>query len=69
MQHDIARCISFLSQSETLYPGEVLAMGTVGNGCGYESLRFLDDGDVVEVEVQGIGTMRNQLRKDTRRQK
>jgi 2-keto-4-pentenoate hydratase/2-oxohepta-3-ene-1,7-dioic acid hydratase in catechol pathway len=44
-------------------------MGTVGNGCGYESLRFLDDGDVVEVEVQGIGTMRNQLRKDTRRQK
>jgi 2-keto-4-pentenoate hydratase/2-oxohepta-3-ene-1,7-dioic acid hydratase in catechol pathway len=68
MQHDIARCISFLSQSETLYPGEVLAMGTVGNGCGYESLRFLDDGDVVEVEVQGVGTMRNQLRKDTRRQ-
>jgi 2-keto-4-pentenoate hydratase/2-oxohepta-3-ene-1,7-dioic acid hydratase in catechol pathway len=61
MQHDIARCISFLSQSETLYPGEVLAMGTVGNGCGYESLTFLDDGDVVDIEVEGIGLLRNQL--------
>lgn len=61
MQHDIARCISFLSQSETLYPGEILAMGTVGNGCGYESLRFLADGDVVELEVQGIGRLRNRV--------
>ena len=61
MQHDIAHCISFLSQSETLYPGEILAMGTVGNGCGYESLSFLDAGDVVEIDVQGIGTLRNRL--------
>lgn len=61
MQHDIARSISFLSQSETLYPGEVLAMGTVGNGCGYESLTFLNAGDVVEIEVDGIGTLRNRL--------
>jgi 2-keto-4-pentenoate hydratase/2-oxohepta-3-ene-1,7-dioic acid hydratase in catechol pathway len=68
MQHDIAHCISFLSQSETLYPGEVLAMGTVGNGCGYESLSFLDDGDVVDIEVEGIGRLRNRLVKATRRQ-
>ena len=61
MQHDIARCIAFVSQSETLHPGEVLAMGTVGNGCGYESLTFLDDGDVVEIEVEGIGRLRNRL--------
>lgn len=66
MQHDIARCISFLSQSETLHPGEVLAMGTVGNGCGYESLRFLDDGDVVEIEVDRIGRLRNRLVKRQR---
>ncbi len=61
MQHDIARCISFLSQSETLYPGEVLAMGTVGHGCGYESLSFLNDGDVVEIEAEHIGILRNRL--------
>jgi 2-keto-4-pentenoate hydratase/2-oxohepta-3-ene-1,7-dioic acid hydratase in catechol pathway len=33
----------------------------VGNGCGYESLTFLDDGDVVDIEVEGIGLLRNQL--------
>lgn len=61
MQHSIARCISFVSRSETLYPGEILAMGTVGNGCGYESLTFLADGDVVELEIEGIGRLRNRV--------
>lgn len=61
MQHSIERCIAFVSQSETLHPGEVLAMGTVGNGCGYESLSFLSDGDLVEIEADGIGTLRNRL--------
>ena len=41
--------------------GEVLAMGTVGNGCGYESLTFLDDGDVVDIEAEPIGRLRNRL--------
>lgn len=68
MQHDIARCISFVSQSETLHPGEVLAMGTVGNGCGYESLTFLADGDLIEIEVEGIGRLRNRLVKQPRSQ-
>jgi 2-keto-4-pentenoate hydratase/2-oxohepta-3-ene-1,7-dioic acid hydratase in catechol pathway len=67
MQHDIARCISFLSQSETLYPGEVLAMGTVGDGCGYESLSFLSEGDVVEIDVDRIGILRNRLIRPTPR--
>ncbi len=61
MQHDIARTISYLSQSETLYPGEILGLGTVTNGCGYESLTFLNDGDEVELEVEGIGRLRNRL--------
>lgn len=64
MQHSIARCISFLSQSETLYPGEILAMGTVGNGCGYESLSFLKEGDEVTLEAPGIGRLSNQLRRN-----
>ena len=61
MQHGIAQTISFLSQAETLYPGEILGMGTVTNGCGYESLRFLQDGDVVELEIERIGRLRNRL--------
>ena len=34
---------------------------TVGDGCGYESLTFLADGDVVELEVEGIGILRNRV--------
>ncbi|MGB3068272.1 MAG: fumarylacetoacetate hydrolase family protein [Ottowia sp.] len=61
MQHDIAKCICHVSRSETLYPGEILGMGTLGNGCGYESLSFLRAGDVVELEVEKIGILRNTL--------
>lgn len=61
MQHGIAKCISYISQSETLHPGEIIGLGTLGNGCGYESLSFLQDGDEVELEVENIGTLRNRL--------
>ncbi|MGO4831563.1 fumarylacetoacetate hydrolase family protein, partial [Rhizobiaceae sp. 2RAB30] len=35
--------------------------GTVGNGCGLEHMRFLKHGDVVELEVEGIGVLRNRV--------
>ncbi len=60
-QHDFERCIEHVSMSETLYPGEVMALGTIDNGCGFESESYLSDGDVVELEVQGIGILRNRL--------
>ena len=53
--------IAYVSQGETLRPGEILASGTVGDGCGLESLRFLDDGDVVELEIPPIGVLRNSV--------
>ncbi len=53
--------VRFLSAGETLYPGEVLGSGTVGNGCGLESLRFLKHGDVVELEIDKIGVIRNRV--------
>ncbi len=61
MQHSIIDTLVHLSQSETLYPGDVIGLGTVGNGCGYESLTFLNEGDVVELEIEGIGILRNRL--------
>ena len=61
MQHSIIDTLVHISQSETLYPGDVIGLGTVGNGCGYESLTFLKEGDVVELEVEGIGILRNRL--------
>ncbi|HVQ61490.1 MAG TPA: fumarylacetoacetate hydrolase family protein, partial [Burkholderiales bacterium] len=34
---------------------------TVGNGCGLEQMRFLNPGDTVELEVEGIGILRNRV--------
>lgn len=53
--------IAHVSQSETLYPGEVFGSGTVGFGCGLESMRFLKHGDVVELEIERIGVIRNRI--------
>lgn len=55
--------IAHLSRSETIHPGEFLGTGTVGNGCGLEIGRFLKPGDVVELEVQGIGVLRTRVTK------
>ena len=54
-------CIAHVSRSETLVSGEFFGSGTVGNGCGLEHLRFLKSGDVVELEVEGIGILRNRV--------
>ena len=54
-------CIAFVSRSETVHPGELFCSGTVGNGSGLETGRFLDVGDVVELEVEKIGVLRNRI--------
>jgi 2-keto-4-pentenoate hydratase/2-oxohepta-3-ene-1,7-dioic acid hydratase in catechol pathway len=51
--------IAHISQDETLMPGEFIGSGTVGNGCGLELGRFLQDGDTVELEVERIGRLTN----------
>jgi 2-keto-4-pentenoate hydratase/2-oxohepta-3-ene-1,7-dioic acid hydratase in catechol pathway len=53
--------IAYASQGETLHAGEILASGTVGDGCGLESLRFLEDGDEVELEIPPIGKLVNRV--------
>jgi 2-keto-4-pentenoate hydratase/2-oxohepta-3-ene-1,7-dioic acid hydratase in catechol pathway len=54
-------CIAHVSRSETLHPGEFFGSGTVGNGCGLEHMRFLKPGDLVELEVEGIGALKNRV--------
>ena len=46
-----------------LYPGDILGSGTVGSGCIAElgDGRWLEPGDVVELEVEGIGVLRNRI--------
>jgi 2-keto-4-pentenoate hydratase/2-oxohepta-3-ene-1,7-dioic acid hydratase in catechol pathway len=61
MHHRFEACIAHVSQCETIYPGEVLCSGTVGGGSGIELGRMLSPGDVVELEVEGIGILRNRI--------
>jgi 2-keto-4-pentenoate hydratase/2-oxohepta-3-ene-1,7-dioic acid hydratase in catechol pathway len=53
--------ITHISMGETLHPGEVIGSGTVGLGCGLEHLRFLNDGDIVELEIEQIGVISNKV--------
>lgn len=61
MHHSFADMIAHVSQDETIYPGEIMGSGTVGRGCGSELGRFLKKGDVVELEISGIGVLRNRV--------
>jgi len=61
MQHTFRDIVAYASLEETLYPGEVLGSGTVGGGCGNELGRFMKDGDLIELEVAGIGVLRNRI--------
>jgi 2-keto-4-pentenoate hydratase/2-oxohepta-3-ene-1,7-dioic acid hydratase in catechol pathway len=61
MHHRWEDVLVHLSRDETLYPGELIGSGTVGGGCGLELDRFLNPGDVVELEVDGLGTLRNRV--------
>lgn len=61
MYYEFEDLITYVSQSETLHPGEVLGSGTVGNGCGLELGKFLKRGDTVELEVDKIGILRNRI--------
>lgn len=61
MHHTFAKILSFISTSETIYPGEVIASGTAPTGCGLELNRFLKPNDVVELEIEKIGVLRNRI--------
>lgn len=63
--HTFEDTIAYVSESETLHAGEFFGSGTMNNGCGLELDRFLKDGDVVELEVEKIGTLRNKVVRQT----
>jgi 2-keto-4-pentenoate hydratase/2-oxohepta-3-ene-1,7-dioic acid hydratase in catechol pathway len=57
---DVETLIATLSEVMTLEPGDVIATGTgVGVGIGFDPPIYLKAGDVVEVSVDGVGTLRN----------
>jgi 2-keto-4-pentenoate hydratase/2-oxohepta-3-ene-1,7-dioic acid hydratase in catechol pathway len=61
MVHPFAAIIAFISTEETIYPGDVIGSGTVGTGCGIELDRRIQPGDVIELEIEKIGILRNRV--------
>ena len=60
--------ISYISTFTTLGPGDVIATGTpTGAGARFDPPRYLVPGDVVEVEVRGVGTLSNTVVDETGR--
>ena len=53
--------IAHVTKDETLMPGEFIGSGTVGNGCGLELGWYLEHGDVIELDVEKIGVLRNRV--------
>lgn len=62
MAHNIPRCIEWVSSIHTLEPGDVLATGT-----NHRGLNAFHDGDVVELETEGVGRLRIHVRDDLKR--
>jgi 2-keto-4-pentenoate hydratase/2-oxohepta-3-ene-1,7-dioic acid hydratase in catechol pathway len=62
MAHKIPRCIEWVSSIHTLEPGDVLATGT-----NHRGLSAFQDGDVIEIESEGLGRLRVTVRDDLKR--
>jgi len=62
MAFPFARIIEYVSTFATLMPGDLIATGTpTGAGARFDPPKYLQDGDVVEVHVPEIGTLRNRV--------
>ena len=63
MIFDLATLIEFITRAITLHPGDLILTGTPhGTGAFRQPPLFLKDGDLVEVEVEGVGLLRNLCR-------
>lgn len=64
MMYSVDKLVSYISQVATLNPGDMIFTGTPSGvilGMPEDQRHWLDGGDVVEVEIQGIGVLRNRL--------
>lgn len=61
MHHSFEDAIEQLSRDRPLLAGEIIGSGTVLGGCGLELERRLALGDIVELELEGVGVLRNRV--------
>lgn len=65
LMFDFAYLIHYLSTFNSLEPGDVILTGTpIGAGIRFDPPRFLQPGDQVEVEVSGVGVLRNPVEQE-----
>jgi 2-keto-4-pentenoate hydratase/2-oxohepta-3-ene-1,7-dioic acid hydratase in catechol pathway len=62
MAHKIPRCIEWVTSIHTLEPGDILATGT-----NHRGLSAFMDGDRIELETEGLGTLQFNIRDDLKR--
>lgn len=62
----MADLIAYASDEEMLHPGDVIAAGTIGDSCSVDTGRWIKPGDVVELWIEGIGTMRLTAQREKR---
>ena len=60
--------VSYVSQEETVYPGDVLGSGTFYKGCGLDLDRWVKPGDQLELDVPGLGVLRNTIGTPTKQE-
>jgi 2-keto-4-pentenoate hydratase/2-oxohepta-3-ene-1,7-dioic acid hydratase in catechol pathway len=62
MIFSVAELIAFITEAITLEPGDVIYTGTPpGVAFGMDDPRYLQPGDEMAVEIEGIGTLRNRV--------
>jgi 2-keto-4-pentenoate hydratase/2-oxohepta-3-ene-1,7-dioic acid hydratase in catechol pathway len=61
LHYSVPEIISYISRDETLRVGDVIGVGTVGGGCGLELGRFPEMGQEVELDIGGLGVLRNRF--------
>ena len=65
MIFSVARIISYLSEMMSLLPGDIIATGTPpGVGMGMNPQRFLKEGDIMELRIEGLGDQRQTVGRD-----
>ena len=60
-QHSLGAMLAYASAGERLDAGDVISTGTMPGCCGLELDRWIKPGNVVELEIDGIGTLSNRL--------
>jgi 2-keto-4-pentenoate hydratase/2-oxohepta-3-ene-1,7-dioic acid hydratase in catechol pathway len=61
MHWTFPQMIAHVSTGEDVWPGDVYGSGTPFGGCGLDHDRWISPGDVIELEIEGIGVLRNRV--------